>query len=616
MKIGCRMKVNDDMLFCDFSNNIFCKKLSEDIEAQVKGDTEKTSGKLSLIISNQGGHDIWLKDIYLTLDTGHIERVKYFKSDWGKEFEPHEEAWNGQKLEVRSGRSSKGYSPWLGIKTDSGFVSIAPAWSGNWTMLARTDCCIDIGLSESYHISYLKHQEKFKLFDVYFGKGLDEEAACAELRKYFFENDSLMGKSQFTKLPAVYNTWWCYEDKFVNQDVCLKNAEIASEAGLTHFMLDAGWFGGNDTSVGWYEKRGDWSDINTLNFPDGLVKLGHKIKEKGLEFGIWCEIEAVGEKAALNKTFPEFLAVRDGKRIGCVCMADEKVRKWAFLQIQHLINAYNASWIKFDFNLDIGIGCNGLNHGHYETDGLYAYYLGYYRLLEDIHKAYPSVILENCSSGGLRDDLGILKYTHFTFLSDPDYTEHHFQCFWGALSYIHQALCYHFTQSECIEAHNGIKNPVTKDISDEKFDYMIRSGMVCCVGFSYRLTEWNQRLLERFKNLIKFYKEISGKYILQGNIYRLCGQPLRGGKGDRWQIYQYEARDESSLVFIFRLSKADKSRTIYLKNLKPDRYYNIIDYDTGLCRNEKGSCLSDYGIYISDMNEESSKVLFIKPCEV
>lgn len=615
MNFGCRMKVNGQKLFCEFSNSCF-KKLNEEIGVEIKLCTTGEAGKISLTIFNYGQRDVFLKDIYVTINVGYIERVKYFKSEWGKEFEPCEEMWKGQKIEVISGRSSNGRSPWLGLAVNSGFISFAPAWSGNWTILARTQECIDVGLSENYHISRLKHQETFKLFDVYFGKGIDEETACAALRKYFFENDSLTGKSQLEKLPAVYNTWWCYEDKLVNQEVCLKNAEIASKAGLTHFMLDAGWFGGNDNSVGWYEKRGDWSDIDTLKFPDGLVKLGHKIKETGLEFGIWCEIEAVGEKAVLNKKFPEFLAVRDGEKIGCVCMADEKVRKWAFLHIQRLIHEYSASWIKFDFNLDMGAGCNEKNHGHDENDGLYAHYMGYYRLLEDIHKAYPEVILENCSSGGLRNDLGILKYTHFTFLSDPDYTEHHFQCFWGALSYIHQALCYHFTQSECIGDHNGIKNPVTKEISDKKFDFIIRSGMVCCPGFSYRLTEWDHRLLERFRKLVKFYREMSGKYILQGTVYRLCGQPLRGGGGDRWQIYQYEAADESSLVFIFRLNKSDKNRTIYPRKVKPDRLYSIMDYDTGLCRNYTGGDLLQYGIYISDMDEENSKVLLIKPCEL
>ena len=38
-------------------------------------------------------------------------------------------------------------------------------------------------------------------------------------------------------------------------------------------------------------------------------------------------------------------------------------------------------------------------------DGLYAHYLGYYQLLDEIHRKYPDVVIENCASGGLRMDI-------------------------------------------------------------------------------------------------------------------------------------------------------------------------------------------------------------------
>ena len=43
-----------------------------------------------------------------------------------------------------------------------------------------------------------------------------------------------------------------------------------------------------------------------------------------------------------------------------------------------------------------------------------------------------SSLLESCSSGGLRIDLGLARHVHAFFLSDPDHTEHHLECVWGA----------------------------------------------------------------------------------------------------------------------------------------------------------------------------------------
>lgn len=455
----------------------------------------------------------------------------------------------------------------------------------------------------------------FSLFDVYYAKGKDQEEAAVRMREYFYKKDSLMGKLGWKELPAVYNTWWCYEDKFLNQDVCRANAQLGGKAGINNFMLDAGWFGGNDKTHDWYAKRGDWENMNTLDFPDGMVCLRHTVENEGLRFGIWCEIEAVGDHAELANEHPEFLAKRDGKRLGYVCMADSRVREWALQQIGRLVEKFGAKWVKFDFNLDPGYGCDREEHGHGKEDGLYQHYMGYYRFLDELHRRYPDVVWENCSSGGLRLDLGMLKHTHFTFLSDPDYVEHHFQCFWGASSYLHPACCYYFTQSECLGDHNGVKNPITEELSMEKFDYIIRSGMLCNVGFSYRLPDWNERYRERLKELIDFYREISGKYILNGKMYRLYGQAIRGGEGDRWQVYQYSADDGSILLFVFRLTGASEERMIFPELLDEQTDYAVNDYGNAENIQMSGSELRDNGICVTEMEEESSRVICLKPLE-
>lgn len=574
-------------------------------------------GRLSLEAVNMGDgpHDIG--GIFHTLDIPALVSLDTFTSDWGTEFEPYQTpASDFHQIEVLSGRSSKGFAPWIGCQRRDGYLSLALAWSGNWTIRQAGPGQLWAGMDTAYFNTSLAPGDTLRLFDIYFSEADTREHSAAGLRQYFFDTGALIKKAGWTTLPVTYNTWWCFEDKFLNEDICLEHAKLCETAGITNFMLDAGWFGGNRKDISWFEKRGDWEDINTLDFPGGMACLGSKITGKGLNFGIWCEIEAIGEFAKLADIHPEFLARRDGQRRGYLCMADPRVRVWAMGHISRLIDDYHASWIKFDFNLDPGYGCNASGHGHGSSDGLYRHYEGYYALLDEIHRKYPSVVLENCSSGGLRMDLGILRHTHFTFLSDPDYVEHHFQCFWGATSFIHPACCYHFTQSECLGDHNGVQQPIYEGMPLLEFDYIIRSGMLCQIGFSYNLLKWPKALLERLAHHVRFYKEISGKYILNGRMTRLCRQARRHGLGDRWQIYQYSAADGSSLLFIFRLPGAPETTVIRLEGIQGEKHYLIENADTGRTESMAGHEILEQGIRPPALPEAASTILFIRETDV
>lgn len=570
-------------------------------------------GKLSLEAVNRDSRDHAIGSIYHRLDLPGLEALDYFSSDWGAEFEPCQStAAEFESIEVLSGRSSKGYAPWIGFGTGETYISMALAWSGNWTIRQIADGAVLMGMDGKYFETVLAPGEAVRLFDIYFSEADTREHSAAGLRQYFYETEALIKKDGWASLPVTYNTWWCFEDKFLNETVCQENARLCQEAGMTHFMLDAGWFGGNRKDISWFEKRGDWEDINTLDFPGGMACLGSRVMGLGLNFGIWCEIEAIGEFAQLAQIHPEFLARRDGQRLGYICMADDRVRAWALKQITRLIVEYHARWVKFDFNLDPGTGCNETGHGHGQGDGLYKHYEGYYALLDEIHRKFPDVVLENCSSGGLRSDLGILRHTHFTFLSDPDYVEHHFQCFWGAASFIHPACCYHFTQSECLGDHNGVQQPIYDGMSMHQFDYIIRSGMLCQVGFSYNLTIWPRALLDRLAQLIRFYKETASRYILDGVMYRLCGQARRHGLGDRWQAYQYAAADGSSLIYIFRLPGAPAETTIHPECIDGHKQYTVENMDTGCIQAMDGHTLLKQGLLQCGMPEEASSVLMIR----
>jgi len=544
--------------------------------------------------------------------------LHYFSSSWGKEFVPHNIPIPEQfGIGTLEGRSSQEYSPWIGLESKTGNYSIALAWSGNWNCdIKNSGGSFEavIGIHEEGFFSDVGAQQNFLGAPVYLSyssNSLDE--ASRFTRKYFMKYSSVVDAEKIDALPVTYNTWWCYEDRFINEDTCIENARYAAEAGMTNFVLDAGWFGIPDAEINWFGKRGDWEVENTVDFPSGLARLGKAVSEAGIPFGIWCEIESIGVVANLNKTHPELIACRDGKSLGHLCMANPETRKWAMRAIDRLVTKYQAKWIKFDFNVAPKWGCNAPSHGHGEGDGLYWHYQGYYQFLKEVHQKYPCLIIENCGSGGMRNDLGILSCAHYAYMSDHDYVDNHFQCLWGATCFIHPALCYQFTQSECISDHNSIFEPITENITPTKLDFYIRASLLSTCGFSYRFKNWKPEWLERLNHYITFFKYFSKKYILLGDMFRLTGQALRGEKGDRWQAYQYLAEDNTSYAFVFRLKGGEPERTIYLQGLKEDTIYDITFEDCEHRITRNGKSFMEEGIIFTDLPEEGSEIMKIKP---
>lgn len=547
--------------------------------------------------------------------------VNYYTSSWGREFEPVVrpllKGQPGITFGTFSGRSTKGCDTWIGLQTEQGAQCAALAWSGNWDahavwMPGKDQICASMGIT-SYGFSHaLNGGARFEGAEVIMTGLLEDlEETAFSMRRFYRRHISSL-PAEMVSLPFPYNGWWPYEDKLINEQVMTDNARIASALGCSHATMDAGWFGAEKDGEDWVDKRGDWEIVNTQKFPSGMTALGSHIRAMGMDFGIWCEIEAAGPKALLNQTHPEFIARRDGVSLGSVCMGRPKTRAWAMGIVQTLVEEYGASWIKFDFNLDQGMGCDCEEHGHGKHDGLYAHVRGYYLFLDEVQKKYPELILENCSSGGLRLDLGLLSKTKFGYLSDPDYSEHHQQCFWGATSYIHPSAAFHFTWSQTRSNENITREPIQADMPRSKFDYMIRSGMTGIPGISYRLVEFPDWCRDRLAEHIAFYKKYSAEYILNGDLYRLTKQPMREKRGERWCAYQYLAQSGKALLFVFRLEGAEAERTIQLRGLEEEARYQVTFQDAGITVCFSGKKLMSDGIVFTDLPEEGSEILLIE----
>ena len=595
MKLGYDVRINGKT-----EKHFFDKKSLEADYLKLICDVDEPSGvrHFRLEVQNNSGVDMEIEraNIVITLPAADM-KLDYFTSRWGKEFTP---AFADEAITFGSyrGKSSSGSSPFFQLSSEHyGCFGVAVGWSGNWE--ASFDPCgeIVVGLADDGFMTVLKPGNVFRNIDIYCCHSeYDAEAMAAAFRDYHKRKISLM--SGCRKMPIIFNHWMPYSDKLINHRVFMENAKEAKDLGLTHAILDAAWYGGDND---WHTQQGDWDVENKTRFPHGIAALGDEVNALGIDFGIWCEPESVGSNSALLKKRPDLVAMKDGEYLdyNYICMGNPESVRWALEIVDKLVLRFGAKWLKFDFNRLPGFGCTSVKHGHGEKDGLYAHVTGFYRFLESVREKYPDIIIENCSAGGMRMDYGIMKRCHLHFLSDVDNTPHHFQCKWGALGFIHQNSLFHFSYSQIPGDWNPVREPISEDMSREEFDYMIRAVLVGVPGFSLRLPELPDWIKARMKEHVSFYHRISDDYIRDGKCFRLTQT------ADGPNAYQLNAANGNAIVFIFG------PQTVRLRGLIMEAEYELSFQDSGLKMRKTGRELVEEGVTIESELPGYSEIIFV-----
>ena len=600
--------------------------------------------EFALVLRNYGEHPVTVTRMDpLALDLGAAWRTHGFHSAWGDEFRPlHGHAGHHLVLESRSGRSSHGMIPWLGLErggagTGPGAghppaaVTIAPAYSGNWHIHAMAGGRITAGISPWQFWVELEPGEAVTAPSVVLTVATSLDAASVALQRAVAAD--WLPRTPFTdSLPVEWNHWWPYEDQEVDEQVIAQNAVLCQQVGIEIATVDAGWFGTADATSYWQEQRGDWSSVNTVRFPSGLEALGQSIRDAGVLPGMWIEAEAVGANSLLRAAHPEAMAhTVEGRRtdpsyrtqtesldpddptfLGYVCLGSPAGRTHVLESMSTLIETTGARWIKLDFNIDPDAGCTRTDHGHGAGDGLLRHYEGLYEVLDTVRERHPELLLESCSSGGLRIDLGLARPVPGFFLSDPDYTEHHLQVLWGVRHLLPPLGILHWSWSQW----RGDYPPSERDwanLSSDDFDTMLRAAMVHRFGVSLRLPELRPDLRERLRVHIDLFQRELAPFVREGVLQPLTASPERGGFGQRAPSIQLSHPDGRSIIAAFVLDGGLRPSAFLARGLEPDINYTVTDLADGAVRRLAGVELLEEGLVPLGDDRVTSWLLLIAP---
>ena len=416
-----------------------------------------------------------------------------------------EASWSG--LGVRTMRISqtgtmpaRGYLPFISVEDKKNGVcwaaeTEAPA---SWTIEAIfRNNAISVGGGRGDFLSAhwrktLKTGETEKTNKAYLTvtKGSLENAA-ARLARHFDDTDEI--KDVERDLPVLYNeycyTWGKPEAKTLEKML----PEIAA-LGCKYFVIDDGWF----YNV-YNDKRyviGDWN-VNKEYYPEGLKAFADKVRSYGMIPGVWYEFEGVSEHSDVYRDHPDWLLTRDGKIINNGGRAFLDFRKEEVLNylrekvIKNIVNC-GIGYMKVDYNSNAGFGADGAeSYGEairQHIDAVLAFF-------EEIKRSVPSLVLEICSSGGMRHEPRFLSLGDMCSFSDAHENA-------GGVPV---AMNLHrFIPPRKLQIWATIRDDYNAD--DVKFT--VAKAMLGRICFSGNLGNKPQKIIDILKESVSFYEKL------------------------------------------------------------------------------------------------------------
>ena len=374
----------------------------------------------------------------------------------------------------------------------------------------------------------------------------------------------VQGKYRYSHRPILINNWEATYFDF-NEEKLLEIAKKAAGLGIELFVLDDGWFRNrNDDKAG----LGDW-EIDSGKLPGGLGSLIDKIKAMGMDFGLWIEPEMVSENSKLYRAHPDWALTAPNRapmmsRNQLVLdIAREEVHDYLFETISGLLEKYDISYVKWDFNRSISDVYSHATPSERQGEIPHRYYLSLYRLYDRLTQAFPDVLFEGCAGGGGRFDAGMLQYNPQIWCSDNTDPISRLMIQYGtSFGYPSSSMGAHVSASP--NHQTGRKTPLsTRAVA----------AMAGTFGYELDLEKLTSEECEEIKEQIRRFREIE-PIVHGGLLYRLNG--LR--EAAHYMAWQHVSEDRSrSIVSIVVTDPLANAAPVHvrMKGLDPDAVYSV-----------------------------------------
>lgn len=348
---------------------------------------------------------------------------------------------------------------------------------------------------ENHWHKSLKPGESFTSVPVCVGRAKSFDESMGILTSY---RRAIRRKNEDNEnLPVIFNDYMNCLFGDPTTEKLLPLIDAASNAGCEYFCIDAGWYADGE----WWNDVGEWQP-SKRRFPGGITEVTDYIAKKGMKLGLWLEIEVIGiNSPTLKRAKQDWFFTRHGKPVidhgrYQLDFRNPEVRDFADEIIDRLVGQYGAEYIKMDYNINGGIGTE-LNSDSL-GDGLLEHNRAYLVWLDKVFARYPKLVIENCSSGGLRMEYAMLS--RHSIQSTSDQTD-----------YKRYAMIAANCTSACCPEQAAIWSYPLMDGDREETIFNMVNALLFRVHQSGHLAKLSPERFALVKEGIDLYKQIRGE---------------------------------------------------------------------------------------------------------
>ncbi len=519
--------------------------------------------------------------------------------NWGSEYllTTHRLTDTGFRFVEDKGRSAATIKPWLmlrNVRTGRG-VAVLLAYSGNWKLEVQPQdgkTVLRVDTSPSALPPFAQ------------AGGMPMPGALvSEFRGEWDNGAQPMVRFIREKLrrdlgpdwpPVQYNTWYdTYDD--ISQARLLEAARTSAEVGCELFTVDAGWFGHGEK---WTRSLGLW-EVNRQRIPDGLQSLAAEVHRLGMKFGLWVEIECAVPGAPVVRDHPDWVLKHHGQPLSrrtALDFGNPDALAWAKSVLDRLVTTYSLDYIKMDFNTNLAVDGKTLTP---ETDPLFRHYRGLVELWKYLRATYPKLMVENCSSGSLRQDAMTAAFTDTHWVSDNVENPANLAMNFGATFLFPPEICNHWTTTPA-----GASGPIDLESS-------FTANMLGHMGLSGSIGTWDAETRKVAAERIALYKKIR-PLIGSCDVFHLTPQTDAKAPNTMQAALYVNGTSGQAVLFAFQAGDPSLDHTLFLRGLARNRSYLLhMPEGYGPERTAKGRQLIEQGLSLRFPHAGASAVVLI-----
>ena len=490
------------------------------------------------------------------------------------------------------GRSASGTFPFFEINHGNTGVLIAIGWTGQWkAVFTRGDDFIKVETGIEDANFYLRPGEKVRatsMLMMEYDRGRTD--AYNRFRRLVKNELSPFGKGEVPAIPPM--SFECFGGISTESMKTKLNALREQGVRFDHLWIDAGWYGsskkntcGDPFTGDWSKYTGDWY-VNRNIHPEGLQDVRRLAEECGMKMLVWFEPERALRETKLFKEHPEWF-IDDPSCSWSVLLnlSKDEALDGIYEVLAGMIEELGISCYRQDFNIsplafwrfNDETGRRGITEIKYITN--------MYRLWDRLRERFPSLVIDNCASGGRRIDIETLRRSVPIWRTD-------YYCNLRADPDIVQA------QSFGIGRFVPYSGGVTKRISDT---YAARSTYAAAWVGAY----WCYEYMKATDADLEWARKISDEYLSIREYFSCDFYPLEnpGATHAAWCAFMYDRPEmDDGIIMIFRRGESNCTDAVY--QLEINGCYEFTDLDSG-----EVTVVDDAKLHVNMPEKRSSRIL-------